>query len=91
MPDPPIFCPKCGHVLASSEPTEFTIDGAWDNALAIMAREDAHASTVKTDRLWTIYCHTLNVDGRRYIGQTKTTREARWGAHVRKGRTFTGW
>jgi hypothetical protein len=33
-----------------------------------------------------IYCHTLIKDGRRYVGQTKTTLEQRWAWHVRDSR-----
>lgn len=33
-------------------------------------------------RPWTIYCHTLTIDSRRYIGQTRLTVDARWKSHV---------
>ena len=31
---------------------------------------------------WTIYCHTHIESGRRYIGLTKQTWQARWAGHV---------
>ena len=41
--------------------------------------------------VWCIYVHTLKVDGRKYVGQTKTTMERRWAAHVRSvHKTFDG-
>ncbi len=33
-------------------------------------------------RVWTIYCHTCTVTGKKYVGQTVKTTEARWVAHV---------
>lgn len=35
------------------------------------------------DRTFTIYCHTNAVDGKRYVGLTRQTMEARWARHVR--------
>src|ERR1022692_2861177 len=32
--------------------------------------------------MWTIYCHTLVSDGRRYVGQTKNSWQRRWRSHV---------
>lgn len=41
--------------------------------------------------VWCIYVHALVVDGRRYVGQTKYTMEARWKLHVRSVyKTFAG-
>jgi len=35
---------------------------------------------------WTIYCHTLVTDGRRYVGITSQTMERRWASHVTKAK-----
>jgi GIY-YIG catalytic domain len=32
---------------------------------------------------WTIYCHTLTADGRKYVGQTSKTMQERWNGHCR--------
>jgi len=32
--------------------------------------------------VWTVYCHTLITDGRRYVGLTARTMERRWSQHV---------
>jgi len=39
---------------------------------------------------WTIYCHTLIADGRRYVGLTKKTMMARWNDHVYKSKSAKG-
>jgi len=39
---------------------------------------------------WTIYCHTLIADGRRYVGLTKKTMLARWNDHVYKAKSSKG-
>ena len=41
----------------------------------------------KLPAYWIIYCHTLVVDGRRYVGQTKGAMDRRWAAHVREARS----
>ncbi len=40
--------------------------------------------------MWTIYCHTLIADGRKYVGQTKLTMERRWRAHCAAARRSKG-
>jgi len=39
---------------------------------------------------WTIYCHTLVADGRRYVGLTKRTMGRRWSQHVTQSRSSKG-
>jgi len=36
---------------------------------------------------WTIYCHTLKTDGRRYIGLTSHTMEKRWKEHIKNSKS----
>jgi len=38
---------------------------------------------------WTIYCHTLVSDGRRYVGLTKLTMLRRWNQHIQKTKNLT--
>jgi len=40
--------------------------------------------------VWTIYCHTLISDGRRYVGITKKTMLHRWNQHVAQSRSSKG-
>lgn len=37
--------------------------------------------------MFTIYCHTLDSDGRRYVGQTKRTWRQRWDQHVSQAKS----
>jgi group I intron endonuclease len=43
-------------------------------------------SETTTKRRFTIYCHTCVVNGKKYVGQTVTTMEARWKQHARSGK-----
>jgi len=42
------------------------------------------------DKRWTVYCHTLISDGRRYIGLTSKTMLARWNGHVNLAKRSNG-